>query len=150
MRIARKEKIYELISLNEIETQQQLADLLNSSGFSVTQATVSRDIRELRLEKKVNSRGKNVYCVPAQSPAKSEYMSIMMQTVLSAEPADNIIVVKTKSGCANAVAEAIDDLSRSEIVGTLAGDNTILVVVKSKDFVPEILADLRSFIPAQA
>ena len=143
MRYTRQNKILELIKYNEIETQQQLADMLNAEGFKVTQATVSRDIKNMMLIKQPRN-GKSCYAVPseAKSPS-SRYEQILRDTIVSFSASENMIVIKTLSGCAGPAAEAIDMKNDPRILGTLAGENTIFVVASSKDAVFEIMNDIK-------
>lgn len=141
MRFSRQSKILELIEHEEIDTQNRLAERLRSEGFDVTQATVSRDIKELNLVKVQGENGRSRY---AQPKIKSKgdnvrFRNILKEVVLSVTPAENLIVVKTVSGCGNAAAEAIDNSNAPGIIGTLAGDNTVLVIVDRKEDVPQIL-----------
>jgi len=131
-----------------VGTQEKLAKLLRSSGFKVTQATVSRDIRELQLVKAVSENGKSCYAIPSkvEAPVSDRFKKILKETIQSFESAENIIVIKTLSGCANAAAEAIDTSDYPEIVGTIAGDNTMLVIVDKKENVPKLLETLRELI----
>ena len=142
MRYTRQNKILELIKNNEIETQQQLADMLNAEGFKVTQATVSRDIKNMMLIKQPRN-GKSCYAVPtdATNPS-SKYEQIIRDTIVSFSASENMIVIKTLSGCAGPAAEAIDMKNDPRILGTLAGENTIFVVASSKDAVNEVMNDL--------
>ena len=148
MRYARHREILDLIRTHDISTQQRLADLLRESGFRVTQATISRDIRELGLVKTVSERGKSVYALPVKtdSPLEERFKKILRETVLSMDSAENLIVVKTLSGCANAAGEAIDTSEYPEIVGTLAGDNTLLVIVDKREHVPRVMAAFEAII----
>ncbi|MBQ1302200.1 MAG: arginine repressor [Firmicutes bacterium] len=135
MRYTRQAKILELISANDIETQDELAKMLVLNGFKVTQATVSRDIKELKLVKVLGPEGKYKYATgQATDPLSSErYMNLIRDMVLSAASAENLVVVKTMSGCAAACAEAIDSLELDGVVGTIAGDNTIFLAAISKE-----------------
>jgi transcriptional regulator of arginine metabolism len=130
MRYTRQNKIIELISLNEIDTQDKLADLLKDSGYDVTQATVSRDIKELKLIKTLAPSGQYRYTLPEQAAKQTSdrFARIFKSTVQSASSAGNLVVVKTLSGCANAACEAIDSLEFSHIIGSIAGDNTVMIV----------------------
>lgn len=143
MRYARQSKILELIKAQEIDTQERLAGKLRQSGFNVTQATVSRDIKDMGLVKVVGKSGRSCYAeAPKMSGAESErYNKILKETVQSVKAAENIVVIRTLSGCANAAAEVIDNMERPEILGTLAGDNTIFVVVNSLAHVDALLKD---------
>ena len=141
MRQSRQSKILELIRTQNIDTQDRLAAKLNAAGFKVTQATVSRDIKELGLIKVPGQGGRSVYALaPKGSPADEErFRKILRDTVTEIKAAENILVIKTLSGCANAAAEAIDNLSPDSVVGTLAGDNTIFAAIDSMDNVPAVL-----------
>ncbi|MDO4384181.1 MAG: arginine repressor [Eubacteriales bacterium] len=141
MRYSRQNKILEIISNNDVETQDQLQDLLNKEGFSVTQATISRDIKELQLVKALAANGKYKYTVGKydEQPISERFIKIFRETIISTSHAGNLIVVKTLSGCGNAAAEAIDCLELDHVVGSIAGDNTMLIIVDEEDNVPEIL-----------
>lgn len=145
MRYARHQKILELINAHEIDTQERLAEKLRESGFNVTQATISRDIKELQLVKHAGSSGRSCYTQSrtADAPVSERFRKILRETILSISSAENIIVIKTLSGCANAAAEAIDTTNFPDIIGTLAGDNTIFMVVSSKDAVPALVDQFR-------
>lgn len=131
MRYTRHNMILELIEENEIETQEKLASMLRDCGFNVTQATVSRDIKELQLIKILSSQGKYKYAASnhSESPISDRFVKIFRETVKSVSFSGNIVVVKTLSGCANAAAEAIDSTTFPHIVGSIAGDNTFMIVV---------------------
>ena len=142
MRFSRQDKIVELINLYEIETQDALAELLSESGYKVTQATVSRDIKDLQLIKVLASSGRYKYALPGPPGMVSSaerYEKIFKNTVSSISCAGNIIVLKTLSGCANAACEAFDSYHTPEVVGTLAGDNTVFAVVDLPEHVPPIV-----------
>jgi transcriptional regulator of arginine metabolism len=131
MRYSRQNKIIELIEGIDIDTQERLSELLKESGFDVTQATISRDIKELQLVKTLTSSGKYKY---AQADNVSQivtnrFFRIFRETILSVAGAGNIIIVKTLSGCASAAAEAIDNLDYPHILGSVAGDNTFFILV---------------------
>lgn len=143
MRYARQSKILELIKAQEIDTQERLADKLSQAGFTATQATVSRDIKELGLIKVVGKSGRSCY---AEAPKVSKieldrYSKLLKDTVQSVKSAENMIVIKTLPGCANAAAEVIDKMEQDEILGTIAGDNTIFLVVDKLEHVEKIVAD---------
>ena len=135
MRYTRQAKILELIASNDIETQDELAKMLVQNGFKVTQATVSRDIKELKLIKVLGPDGKYKYATGQTSdPLSSErYMNLIRDMMISVASAENIVVVKTMSGCAAACAEAIDSLEMDGVVGTIAGDNTIFLAASSRE-----------------
>lgn len=134
LKLERHSKIVELIGKYEIETQEELADRLNQEGYNVTQATVSRDIRELKLSKFQSDTGKQRYMVlQPQSTYSDKYIRILRDGFLSMDMAQNILVIKTVSGMAMAVAAALDAISFHEIVGCIAGDDTIMCAVRSAD-----------------
>jgi len=130
MRYTRQNKIVELISKNEIDTQEKLAELLKTSGFDVTQATISRDIKELQLVKTLMPSGQYKYTLPEQNTKQTNdrFIKIFKDTIQSVAYSGNLIVVKTLTGCANAACEAIDSLEFPHILGTIAGDNTVLLI----------------------
>lgn len=140
MRLSRQNKILEIIKTNEVETQDQLLSLLRDAGYTVTQATVSRDIRELQLIKGQTKDGRYKYISGNYDnrPISDRFIKIFRETTLSYAVAQNLIVVKTLSGCSGAAGEAIDCLSLEHIVGSISGDNTLLVVVDSEENVPYI------------
>ncbi len=135
MKTERHSKIVELIGKYDIETQEELADRLTQAGFQVTQATVSRDIRELKLSKVPNGKGQQKYTVlRSQESALSEkYVRILKDGFVSMDMAQNILVIKTVSGLAMAVAAALDALQFHEVVGCIAGDDTIMCAVRTVD-----------------
>ena len=135
--------IAELIENNVISTQEDLLKMLNAAGVNVTQATISRDIKELQLVKTLSSSGKYKYAVNTSSdlPLTDRFVKIFRQTVVSVDSAENLIIVKTLSGCANAAGEAIDTSRMSHIKGSIAGDNTLLIIVDEKANVPAILQE---------
>ena len=134
MKSVRHAMILELIDRMEIETQEELAEQLKRHGVNVTQATVSRDIKELRLLKVLTGRGTYKYALAdkAQHAMSDRFVQIFVASVISIEYAQNIIVIKTLPASANAAAEAIDGMHLKEVLGTMAGDNTILVVVHNE------------------
>ncbi|MBQ0040754.1 MAG: arginine repressor [Clostridiales bacterium] len=142
MRVSRHNKILELIKTNDVKSQDQLQDLLKQAGYDVTQATISRDIKELQLVKSQSKSGVIRYVANTtdDKPVSERFLRIFKETTLSYTPAQNLIVVRTLSGCSNAAAEAIDCLELEHIVGSIAGDNTLLVIVDNEKNVPEIIA----------
>lgn len=140
MKSKRQNKILDLIENNEVETQEELVTLLNKADYRVTQATISRDIKELNLIKVQSSSGAYKYAVNKKNKAND--MDIMMRifkdTVMSVDSAGNLVVIKTLSGSANAAAEVVDSLHYSGVMGTLAGDNTIFVATVSEQAAEEI------------
>ena len=143
MRLSRQNKILEIIKTNDVETQDQLLALLSQAGYSVTQATISRDIRELQLVKGQGKDGKYRYLAGNYDnrPISERFIKIFRETTLSYSCAQNLIVVKTLPGCAGAAGEAIDTLSLDHVVGSICGDNTMLIVVDHEDNVPYITAE---------
>jgi len=141
MRYTRQNKIIELISLNEVDTQEKLAELLRNSGFEVTQATVSRDIKELQLVKTPAASGQYKYTLPEQSVKQTtdRYSKIFKDTTQTVAGSGNIVVVKTLTGCANASCEAIDSMEFPHILGTIAGDNTVFIVCDSPKNVSKLI-----------
>ncbi|MDO4295688.1 MAG: arginine repressor [bacterium] len=134
MKLERHSKIVELIREFEIETQEELADKLREAGFRVTQATVSRDIRELKLTKVSGSSGRQHYAImQTQTNFSDKHLKILKDGIVSMDRAQNILVIKTSSGMAMAVATALDGLHFRELVGCIAGDDTIMCAVRSVD-----------------
>jgi transcriptional regulator of arginine metabolism len=142
MRYSRQNKILEIISEHEIDTQEKLAEMLKKSGFDVTQATVSRDIKELQLVKTLAASGKHKYTATGNydHPITDRFINIFRETVQSVDYSANLIVVKTLSGCANAAAEAIDSLNIPHILGSIAGDNTLMIIVDEAVNAPSLVA----------
>ncbi len=132
MKSQRHAAIAKLVMNESIETQEDLARMLRSLGYSVTQATVSRDIKEMRLIKILTPEGKYKYATVdnAESDLQDRFNRIFSSSVLSVNSSGNLIVIKTISGSANAAAEAIDSMKWPDVLGTLAGDNTVFIVVK--------------------
>lgn len=133
MKKIRHRKIVDLIEKYDVETQEELAGYLKTAGFNVTQATVSRDIRELKLTKVPTGNGKQKYVVLKQDDSYmgDKYIRVLRDGFTSMDMAQNILVVKTVSGMAMAVAAALDALKFPEIVGCIAGDDTIMVAVRT-------------------
>jgi len=129
--------VLELIHENEIETQEKLCQMLRDAGYDVTQATVSRDIKELQLIKTLSPSGKYRYAQSSgDGPISDRFVKIFRETIKSIDSAGNIIVVKTLSGCAGAAGEAVDSLGLQHIIGSVAGDNTLLMVIDDPRNVP--------------
>ena len=132
MKLERHSKIVELIGKYEIDTQEELAERLREAGFTVTQATVSRDIRELKLTKVSMDNGRQRYTVmQSQSSYTDKYIRILQDGYMSMDRAQNIIVIKTVAGMAMAVAASLDALHMHELVGCIAGDDTIMCAVRT-------------------
>ena len=147
MKVERHSKIVELIGKYEIETQEELAERLNNAGYRVTQATVSRDIRELKLTKIQGENGKQRYMVlKPQGNFSDKYIRILRDGYASMDMAQNILVIKTVSGMAMAVAAALDAIRFHEIVGCIAGDDTIMCAVRSVDDTILVMDKIRRLI----
>ena len=144
MKSSRQVIILEIIREFDVETQEELADELRERGFNVTQATVSRDIKELRLIKVLSPSGVYKYATAEklETGVNERLIRMFSESVIGITHAYNQIVIKTLSGSANMAAEAVDNLHWPEIMGTLAGDNTIFMLVRSIEDVPQILERL--------
>ena len=147
MKNKRQQKILELIVRYEIGTQEELMQKLREVGFDVTQATVSRDVREMKLTK-IETHGKLHYVALRESDedVKEKYERVFRDGFISMDNAVNILVIKTVSGMAMAVAAALDSMHFNEIVGTIAGDDTIMCAVRSIDDVVNLMGKLRLII----
>ena len=143
MKGKRQEAILELVKKFEIETQEELAEKLNKSGFSVTQATISRDIRELKLTK-IQRGAKQVYAALTENKYSNsnKYIDILKHSFVSMDMAQNILVIKTASGTAMALATALDSLHWDEIVGTIAGDDTVMCAIRTVDDTKKLMKRL--------
>lgn len=133
MKAQRQAKIVEIISNANVETQEQLLRALTDQGFNSTQATISRDIKELRIVKELTSLGTYRYCVPEKDapPAISDRLNnIFRECVISVDYAENLVVIHTLPGMANAAASALDAMRSGAVLGTLAGDDTVVIVMR--------------------
>lgn len=150
MKIERHAKIVELISRQDIETQEDLAEKLKESGFQVTQATVSRDIRELKLTK-ISVNGKQKYAVmdAVSSVLDEKYLRVLRDGLVSMDMAQNILVIRTVAGMAMAVAAAMDAMHWQEIAGCIAGDDTIFCAVRSVDDTLIVMDKIRKMIDVE-
>jgi transcriptional regulator of arginine metabolism len=148
MKNSRHTRILEIISDYVIETQDDLIEKLKESGYPVTQATVSRDIKQLGLVKTATKDGGYKYTSPKSESASNEnkLKTIMRETIVNAQNAQNIIVVKTFSGMANAAAAVLDSLAEEAVVGSIAGDDTIFIVVRNNDDAAEFTNYIREII----
>ena len=148
MKISRHAKIIEIIQSKDVETQEQLAQELKNNGFDITQATVSRDINELKLIKVVNAYGTYSYVTSSQGDSflSNKLANIFSQTVLYVDHVDKFIVLKTISGAGAAAAEALDSLKFNGIVGTVAGDNTVFILVRKEEDTKEIIHQVKKMI----
>ncbi|MGN1095320.1 MAG: arginine repressor [Eubacteriales bacterium] len=148
MKNSRHNKILEIINECDIETQDEFIEKLRASGFEVTQATISRDIKQLQLIKIATENGHYKYALPKRDDVTSnaKFKNILHETVLSVQNAENIVVIKTYSGMANAAAAAVDALAGDTIIGCIAGDDTIFIVVKNDEEAESFTEILRNVI----
>lgn len=148
MKTNRQSKIIEIIQKNEVETQDELSALLEKDGFRVTQATVSRDIRELKLTKIPTAGGRQKYAVITDAPENlsKKYERVLREGFLSMDMAQNILVIKTVSGMASAVCAAIDAMKMKEIVGSIAGDDTIMCAIRTVDDTYAVMKKIRRIV----
>ncbi len=151
MKISRQSKIIELINKFDIETQEELADRLMKDGYNVTQATVSRDIRELKLTKVAMDGGRQKYIVlqKTESGMSEKYTRVLRDGFISMDMAQNIIVIKTIAGMAMAVAAALDALQFSSIVGCIAGDDTIMCAIRTTEDTVAVMEKINKLINAE-
>ena len=148
MKTRRHEKILELISAYDIDTQDELLKRLTEAGFDVTQATISRDIKELRLVKTLSSTGRYKYATgkPLSHDISAKFYSLFADSVLSVMEACNLVVIKTMTGMAQAVCASMDPLEWKGIVGTLAGEDTIFVACASNAAAQEVVQELKKLV----
>ncbi len=148
MKYSRQSKILEIIEAKDVETQDELANELRASGFQVTQATVSRDIKEMRLIKVLTKDGRYKYASirEKEGAVNDRFLKIYRNSVVSVDHAGNIIVIKTLVGSANAAAVSIDALNIKEIVGTIAGDDTIFLVVREENQIDKIIKQFKDLL----
>lgn len=151
MKISRQSKIIELINKYDIETQEELAERLMKDGYNVTQATVSRDIRELKLTKVAVDGGRQKYIVLQKTePGMSEkYTRVLRDGFVSMDMAQNILVIKTVPGMAMAVAAALDALQMNSIVGCIAGDDTVMCAIRTSEETISVMEKLSKLINAE-
>lgn len=147
MKIERHKKILELINEYDVETQEELADLLNKAGYNVTQATVSRDIRQMKLFKQ-NIKGKLKYVVLNAdiTDMNDKFIRILKDGFISMAMAQNILVIKTVPGMAMAVAASLDAMNWNEVVGSIAGDDTVMCAIASVDETLLVMNKLRKLL----
>ena len=145
MKKSRHQKIIELVGRMRIGTQEELADILIKEGYKVTQATVSRDIKELKLSKVADNDGVQYYkIIEKEEQVYSEkYIRVLREALMSMDTAGNFLVIRTMSGMANAVAAALDQFRLEKIVGTLAGDDTIMCAMKNAQDAEDIKKRIR-------
>ena len=147
MKSKRQAKIMEIISTSDIETQEQLLQELQNAGFSSTQATISRDIKELRIVKELTSLGTYHYTSASREVSNTittRLNTIFRECVTSFDYAQNIIVIHTLPGLANAAASALDAMSRSVVLGTLAGDDTVIAIMRDNNSAAAFCGEIRS------
>ena len=147
-RTGRQLKLIEIINKNEIETQEALAEALRNDGYLVTQATVSRDIKDLGLIKVMTPNKTYKYAQPASTEQKSsgKMLNLFRECVISIDYAGHLIVIKTVSGGANSAATLVDKLNFPEVMGCVASDDTILVVIKDQQKIVPIVEKLKSLL----
>ncbi len=150
MKKRRQAKILELISTYEIETQEELQEKLIEFGFEVTQATISRDIKELRLVKDLSSKGRYIYSTGKKRNDQivNRAGGIFNESIINIDYAMNIVVIKCFSGMANAACAAIDSMSNDGVLGTIAGDDTIFMLCKTEEIAKDFTDRLRSTLNA--
>ena len=148
MKTKRQSRILELIRNNDIETQEELQAYLIKEGFAVTQATVSRDIRDMKLTKISTNSGKQKYVALNDSTEdlSEKYVRVLKEGYVSMDMAQNILVIKTVSGMAGAVCASIDAMNIHEIVGSIAGDDTIMCAIRTTEDMVAIMKKLRKIV----
>lgn len=148
MKKSRQGKVIEIIEKYDVETQEELAAYLRDAGFQVTQATVSRDIRELKLTKMPTGKGKQKYVILKQEDSHmgDKYIRVLRDGFASMDSAQNILVLKTVSGMAMAVAAAVDALKFKEVVGCIAGDDTIMIAVRTVEETQQLMEKIHSML----
>lgn len=147
MKIKRHSKIIELVQNHEIETQEELADMLKEAGYDVTQATISRDIRELKLMKILNRDGRLYYDVlPSDNLITDKLIRVFCDGVISMDYANNILVIKTLEGLAMAVAASMDSMCFHDMLGCIAGDDTLMCVMRSEQAAIDALRKLNGIL----
>ena len=148
MKSKRHSKILEINNNIDIETQEELAEELKRSGYDVTQATVSRDIKLLKLVKVQSESGKYRYIAPTKEERdiNDKLYSILANAAISVDKVDKFVVIKTLTGAASAVAEAIDNIYTNDVAGTIAGDNTIFVLSRTEEKAIELMEKVRKVI----
>ena len=147
MKKDRLQKILEIIDIYRIETQDELIARLHDCGYEVTQATVSRDIKRLHLIKIQTDDGHSKYSLPRVNKfdTNEKYRNILHQTISAVHCANNLVVVRTYSGMANAACEVFDAMHWNEVVGTLSGDDTFFILMRSEEAAKNICAELKKF-----
>ncbi len=141
MKTKRQKKILELISERDIETQEELQTLLAAEGFSAAQPTVSRDIQELRLVKTVSNSGKYRYIQSGNSDAR--FSNLLLQTIISVDYAMNMVVIKCHTGMAQAACAMIDSMEYPQVLGTIAGDDTIFILLRNEENARQLMQKIK-------
>lgn len=145
MKKKRQKKILEIIASHDVETQDELLRLLEAEGFHTTQATISRDIRELKLRKEVRDGRRQVYTADTSAVVLNtdSYKQVLSTGILTMEAAENLIVIKTVSGVAMAVGAALDHMNIKGLIGCIAGDDTIFLAVKTSAMTGYVMSEIR-------
>lgn len=149
MKATRQAKIMEIISTQDVETQEQLLQHLQEAGFHSTQATISRDIKELRIVKELTSLGTYRYCAAAKevpNTSLGRLNTIFRECVTDFDYAQNIVVIHTMPGLASAAGSALDAMNMSVILGTLAGDDTVFIVMRDNNAAAAFCGEIKSLI----
>lgn len=151
MKSSRQNKIIEIVKNNHVETQEELAEHLTQAGFAVTQATVSRDIRELKLTKVQGETGRQKYAVLQSGTSHAAGMNerlvrVLKDAFVSMDKAQNILVIKTVSGMAMAAAAALDSLEIDNLIGCIAGDDTIMCAIRTEADTEHVMAEISGLV----
>lgn len=148
MKVARHEKIKELIQQFEIDTQEELAARLNDAGFRVTQATVSRDIRALKMTKVAGKNGRSHYAILQEFPAElgDKYTRVLHDALISIDCGQNMVVIRTVPGMAMGVAAALDAMKWEEILGSIAGDDTVMCAARTAEQAEAVVQRLKDIL----
>jgi len=148
VKVARHEKIKELIQKYDIDTQEELAARLNEAGFKVTQATVSRDIRALKMTKVTDKEGKSRYAILMEIPSElgDKYTRVLHDALLTIDQGQNIVVIRTVPGMAMGVAAALDALQWDEILGCIAGDDTVMCAARTSEEASGVVEKLKNIL----
>lgn len=147
MKQRRQAKIIEIVENNDIETQDELLTKLTEAGFNTTQATISRDIRDINLTKVSVAGGRQKYALGKSAGRESinSYKQVLSACILSMEAAENLVVIKTVSGMAMAVGAALDNLSINGLMGCIAGDDTLFLAVRSRELVKSVITTIERY-----
>jgi transcriptional regulator of arginine metabolism len=149
MKTQRQAKIMEIISTRDVETQEQLLEALQNAGFCSTQATISRDIKELRIVKELTKYGTYRYSTSAKevpSSFSARLNTIFKECITGFDFAQNMVVVRTIPGLASAAASAVDSMELAFVLGTIAGDDTVLIVMRNMDAAAAFCSDLKDLL----